>query len=93
MEKIIKVDFNATRHFLTTGQIEEAFGNALKAFDTLESREGKGSEFLGWLDLPSTTGKSLIGEIESVSERWKKRDRNSSCYWNRRVIPWRKSCH
>jgi len=72
MEKIIKVDFNATRHFLTTGQIEEAFGNALMAFDTLESREGKGSEFLGWLDLPSTTGKSLIGEIESVSERWKK---------------------
>ncbi len=71
MKKIINVDYNATRSFLTKGQIEEAFGNALKAIDTLENREGRGNEFLGWLDLPSKTDKSLIREIEAVSERWK----------------------
>lgn len=72
MNNIINVDFKATKSFISAKKIDEAFQNALKAFDTLEGRSGRGNEYLGWLDLPSKIDKSLINEIEAVSLRWKK---------------------
>lgn len=72
MNNIINVDFKATKSFITTTKIDEAFQTALEAFDTLEGRSGRGNEYLGWLDLPSKIDKSLINDIEAVSLRWKK---------------------
>ena len=34
-------------------------GKALNAFDTLQGRQGRGNDFLGWLDLPSDTPESI----------------------------------
>lgn len=50
----------------------QSVGKALKAFDVLNSRQGEGNDFLGWLDLPSTTPHSLIEECVQVRQKWTK---------------------
>ena len=37
---------------------------ALNAFDTLQGRQGRGNDFLGWLDLPSDTPESIVKGCE-----------------------------
>jgi glucose-6-phosphate isomerase len=71
MEKSVKIDLKATDKFIDKNEYQLFINNALNAFDTLESRSGRGSEFLGWMDLPSQTDESLIAKCEEVAKRWK----------------------
>jgi len=50
---------------------EEYLKRALSALDVLEGRNGKGNDFLGWLDLPEATPSFLIDECEQVASQWK----------------------
>ena len=45
---------------------------ALQAMEALESGRGKGSDFLGWLHLPSEISSTVIDNIKDVVEDWKK---------------------
>ena len=47
---------------------------ALAAQELLESKNGKGNDFLGWLDLPLNIESNLIHEIHTASEKLKKLD-------------------
>jgi len=47
-----------------------------KAHEALENRTGKGSEFTGWLDLPTRIDDSFLGELDELGEEIRK---NSDC--------------
>jgi len=52
---------------------EEFLNKAISAYDMLEGRNGKGNDFLGWLDLPEQTPESIISGCEAVAADWKAR--------------------
>lgn len=52
---------------------QSALDRAVEALELLESRNGLGNDFLGWLDLPEQTPESIISECEQVAENWKKK--------------------
>lgn len=70
MKHILEVDYNAARGFLADREVNDAFAKSIKALEVLEGREGRGNEFLGWLDLPSETDETLLSRIEGVARRW-----------------------
>lgn len=72
MKRTIEVDYNAARGFLAAEEIREAFVKSIGALEVLEGREGRGNDFLGWLDLPSETDDSILSRIESIARRWQK---------------------
>jgi glucose-6-phosphate isomerase len=45
---------------------------ALQALETLEAGRGKGSDFLGWMRLPSETSPTLTDSINNIVLDWKK---------------------
>ncbi|MBR2947360.1 MAG: glucose-6-phosphate isomerase [Bacteroidales bacterium] len=52
---------------------QSALDRAVEALELLESKNGLGNDFLGWLDLPEQTPESIISECEQVAENWKKK--------------------
>ncbi len=44
---------------------------AMKAYDTLVSKEGAGNDFLGWLDLPFDYDKEEFVRIQKAAKRIK----------------------
>lgn len=70
MKHKLEVDYNAARGFLADREVNDAFAKSIKALEVLEGREGRGNEFLGWLDLPSETEETLLSRIEGVARRW-----------------------
>lgn len=50
---------------------KEYVGKAMEAFDTLQGRQGRGNDFLGWLDLPSDTPESIVKGCEDIAGEWK----------------------
>lgn len=70
MKHKLEVDYNAARGFLADREVNDAFAKSIKALEVLEGREGRGNEFLGWLDLPSETDETLLSRIEGVARRW-----------------------
>jgi glucose-6-phosphate isomerase len=71
MEQSIKIDLRATKGFVEEMEYGKYVEGALKALDTLDGRHGKGNDFLGWIDLPSSVTEELISSIESVAAGWK----------------------
>lgn len=49
----------------------ERLDRAAQALELLESRNGKGNDFLGWLDLPEHTPDSILSGCEEVVSQWK----------------------
>lgn len=67
---MVKVNLEGCNSFVNAAEYKNYFENALKAFDVLESGEGAGNDFLGWLHLPFETPESLIAECEAVRDDW-----------------------
>lgn len=61
---MIKVNVNVS---------EKCIAKAMTAFDTLEKRDGKGNDFLGWLDLPEKTSPHIIDWCEEAAASWKRK--------------------
>lgn len=59
---MIKLDVNCSENYVK---------RAIDALDVLESRTGKGSEFLGWMSLPSATPISILDECTEISHMWR----------------------
>lgn len=45
----------------------------MDALDVLNGRQGRGSDFLGWMDLPSGTDGSIIEGCENIAAEWKQK--------------------
>ena len=50
-------------------QYENLADESVKALATLEEGTGAGNDFLGWLDLPSTTPEALVEKINATAAR------------------------
>lgn len=50
---------------------EKYLGKAFSALEVLENRNGRGNDFLGWLDLPAETPESIISGCENIAAEWK----------------------
>lgn len=70
MDKIVKLNLQATKGFVSEKELGESLGRAYSSFDTLVNGSGRGSDFLGWIDLPSKTAGSICNEIDDIVKRW-----------------------
>lgn len=68
---MVKVNLGGCSSFIKDAEYKEYIGKALSAFDTLESGNGAGNDFLGWKHLPTTTPESLITDCEAIRDDWK----------------------
>ena len=69
---MVKINLEGINGFTTQADFENYARKALEAKETLLSRQGKGAEFTGWLDLPESISQQDIEAIESICNEWKK---------------------
>ena len=64
----LKLDLTNLKGFIKDDAWKKVLPKVQKAHDDLTHRQGKGSEFTGWLDLPSQTEDKLLKEITALGE-------------------------
>lgn len=69
MSTSIQVDLTNTRQFVTESDIAAIGPEVERAAALLESRNGPGNDFLGWLDLPADYDREEYGRILKAAER------------------------
>ncbi len=67
---MIKIDKSGCAPFASQEQIKQYLDKAIAGFDTLESGNGAGNDFIGWNRLPSSITKEVLGEYKEVVSRW-----------------------
>ncbi|MFA5444885.1 MAG: glucose-6-phosphate isomerase [Bacteroidales bacterium] len=72
MKSILSFNYKDALSFLKENESRQWEEKALQALETLESGRGKGSGFLGWLNLPSEVSPTIIENIKNIVEDWKK---------------------
>ena len=65
--KTITVNLNAVKPFISDAALREWNDKALKAVDVLTQKTGKGNDFLGWHNLPSSITADELARIEKVA--------------------------
>lgn len=63
----IKVNIKDVLATVGEADIKALDGTAAQALDKLHNGTGAGNDFLGWVDLPSTTPASLVADIERTA--------------------------
>lgn len=66
---VINFDYSLAKSFFTDAEFSAMEKEVLKARDVLESREGLGNDFLGWLDLPMTYDHREVCRIKQAAGR------------------------
>lgn len=72
---------------------EKYVNDALESLEKLINKNGKGSEFTGWVELPKNINEDNIVRIEKLAAKMRKKCGCFSCYWNRRILSWGKGCY
>ncbi|MDH5458317.1 MAG: glucose-6-phosphate isomerase [Nitrospinota bacterium] len=67
MTKILELDTDNIQSFVTEQELADLQPEVDRCHRDLESGQGKGSEFLGWLHLPSQTTLGPLKEIEKTA--------------------------
>lgn len=67
MDKVIKLDIEKVLSFVSKEEIAKNASLAKKCNETLHNGSGKGNDFLGWLDLPSSVTEEQIKDIEQTA--------------------------
>ena len=65
----LKLEIKNLNGFVSAAELAEYEQTALTAYDTLFSKSGAGKDFLGWLDLPKQTDKSLLDDISNCAKK------------------------
>ena len=68
----LKFNSKYAESFLEKGELEAIGAEVKAAHDALHSASGKGSDFLGWVDLPVNYDKEEFEEIKKSAEKIKK---------------------
>ena len=71
---MLKINIDNTLNFISKEEINTLKSEVALCNKSLYDRSGKGSDFLGWLDLPS---KISSGELKKINECAKKLSENS----------------
>lgn len=69
MARDLRLDTGYMRPFVTQDELDAIFPEVRKAHSFLENKNGAGSEYLGWMDLPVNTGEKLIKDIKETAAR------------------------
>ena len=70
----IKLNTKFTEGFIRTAELENMAPAASAALELVKAKNGPGSDFLGWVDLPVNYDKEEFGRIKKAAEKI-----NSSC--------------
>ncbi|MCQ2299260.1 MAG: glucose-6-phosphate isomerase [Bacteroidales bacterium] len=65
----IRFDIEHIQKFVTKKEMEQQTKAALKARETLLSGQGKGNDFLGWVDLPAKTSAKMMKNLREDVDR------------------------
>lgn len=65
----IKVDVSKVYKFIAAREIQNFSEKTWKAAEELEKKTGKGSDFLGWVNLPSSISEQHLKDIEQTASR------------------------
>jgi glucose-6-phosphate isomerase len=68
----LKIDISKVFGFVPREEIYKLESKVKDAAAALENKTGKGSDFLGWVNLPSSISESHIKDIEQVAARMQK---------------------
>ncbi len=68
----IKLDISKVYSFVSKSDIEAMSGKALAANKALEEKTGKGNDFLGWVNLPSSISDNDLADIETTAKKLQK---------------------
>ncbi len=68
----IKLNDSFVKQFICENNLSEIKNDIANAVETLKNRNGKGSDFLGWVDLPVNYDKDEFTRIKSAAEDIKK---------------------
>lgn len=68
MSKAIKLDVSKTLGFISQDAINSQAELAKKCNETLHNGSGKGNDFLGWLNLPSSITDAQLKDIEDTAK-------------------------
>jgi len=69
MNQHISIDYSGSSKFITPKEINSYSEKVKLANERLYSKSGKGKEFLGWLDLPSSVSSDSIKLIKNSAEK------------------------
>lgn len=69
----INVNIEHTLNFLTTKEIHSYQNEIDRHYYSILNKTGKGNDFLGWVDLPSEIDEALLGSIEHLAEKIRKK--------------------
>ncbi|MDR0711082.1 MAG: glucose-6-phosphate isomerase [Prevotellaceae bacterium] len=64
---MLHLDISKTLGAVSTAELQALEGKATDALRTLHAGNGKGSDFLGWLNLPSSTSAADIADIQAAA--------------------------
>jgi len=73
---MIKLDTSNLKGFVAPSDLEKILPDIKKAHDHLEKKMGKGSDYVGWVHLPSSIKDSFLKELTSLTTEVQK---NSDC--------------
>ncbi len=68
MEKI-KLDYSSVLGFISQSQINAKAELANKQLETLYNKTGKGNDYLGWVNLPSSISEAHLAEVEATAKK------------------------
>lgn len=64
---MITLNYTKTQGSVTTEEVYALKGKAMQGVDMLHKGNGKGNDFLGWLNLPSSISDSEVKDIETTA--------------------------
>ena len=65
----IKVDISKVYNFIPASEIQNLSEKTWKAAEELEQKTGKGNDFLGWVNLPSSISEQHLKDFEQTASR------------------------
>ena len=69
---MIQLDYSPSQKFITAGELANIEPQAVAAAKLLESRQGPGNDFLGWLDLPTKYDRAEYKRIKASAKKIQK---------------------
>jgi len=69
MTETLRFDYTKALPFLAQAELENQQGAIRTAHEMLHSRTGPGSDYLGWIDLPTAYDRAEFARIKAAAAR------------------------
>lgn len=66
---MLTLDYKTVMSFISAAELKAQQEKALKALDTLDSKSGKGNDFLGWIHLPGAITPAEISALQTAAKK------------------------